>query len=256
MVEIVPPNDSHELVSAIPGELALRDDLPSGGMLSEDIELVRLARDTVIYAALSSGQSQPTIRQDRRGSPGYSPFLGRYLIERGPVFTRIAKREFRDGHWINRARGCQAVGLRNPHPEPFADMTVKSALASATLARKVKSGPAAFHKAVWPEEIGAISLFVYVVEQLVPTKARTAEELLTEGQDVRGWGLIAQGQGFRGVICSDLPAVPDVTTQIAVACRKMQSPSEIRPHGSDEVAFIRMKGRWLWDPARPKSRFF
>lgn len=225
-------------------------------MTPEDIELVRLARDTVIYAALSSGQTRPTIREDRRGSLGYSPFLGRYLTERGPVFTRIAKRELRDGRWVNRMRGCQAVGLLDPRPEAIADMAVKSALASATHARKITTGPAVFHKPIWPEEIGALSLFVYVIEELVPTKARTADELLAEGQDVRTWGLIAQGQGFRGVICSDLSAISDVETQVKVSCRKMQNRLEIRPHSRDEVAFIRMKGKWLWDPARPKSTFF
>lgn len=225
-------------------------------MTPEDIELVRLARDTVIYAVLSSGQSQPTIREDGRGSLGYSPFLGRYLTERCPVFTRIAKRELRHGQWVNRVRGCQAAGLLDPRPEATADMTVKSALASAMHARKTTIGPAVFHKPVWPEEMGALSLFVYVIEELVPTKARTADELLAEGQDVRTWGLIAQGQGFRGVICSDLSAISDVATQVNVACRKMQNRLEIRPHSCDEVAFIRMKGRWLWDPARPKSTFF
>ena len=68
----------------------------------EDIELVRLARDTVVYAALSRGEFHPTIGDDGRGSPGYSPFLGRYMSERGVVFTRISKREFKDGKWFNR----------------------------------------------------------------------------------------------------------------------------------------------------------
>src|SRR5262249_10593714 len=45
----------------------------------EDIELVRLARDTVLYAALSRAEFHPTIGDDGRGSPGYSPFLGRYM---------------------------------------------------------------------------------------------------------------------------------------------------------------------------------
>jgi hypothetical protein len=135
-------------------------------------------------------------------------------------------------------------------------MTVKSALVSATHARKVQSGPALFHKAIWPEEIGAISLFVYVIEQLVPTTARTAGDLEAEGHDVKTWGLIAQAQGFRGVICGDLDTVPDAAAQIAAACRKMQDQSEILPHIPDEVTFIRMRGRWLWDTARPKSEFF
>jgi orotate phosphoribosyltransferase len=229
---------------------------PPAGMSREDVELVRLARDTVVHAALTGGQPRPTLGEDGHGSPGYSPFLGRYLNEPGTVFTRISKREFKDGRWINRMRGCQAVGLLDPEPGSIADMTVKSALVSARNARKVQSGPAVFHKPVWPEEIGAISLFVYVIERLVPTTAQTADELLEEGHDVADWGLIAQGNGFRGVICSDLPAIGDVAAQIAAACRKMQNQSEIRPHDPREVMFIRMKGRWLWDPSRPKSEFF
>jgi orotate phosphoribosyltransferase len=228
----------------------------SAEMTREDVELVRLARDTVVYAALSDGQLHPMIREDRRGSPGYSPFLGHYLSTRGVVFTRISKREFKDGKWFNRLRGCQAVGLLNPKPDAVADMTVKSALVSATCARRVKTGPAVFHKPIWPEEIGAISLFVYLVEQFLPTRAQTAEHLLAEGHDVQNWGLIAQGQGYRGVVCSDLSAVPDVPTQIAVACRKMQNSSGILPQAADKVTFIRMKGRWLWDPARPKAEYF
>jgi orotate phosphoribosyltransferase len=230
--------------------------VPSAEMSREDAELVRLARDTVVHAALTGGQQRPTLGEDGRGSPGYSPFLGRYLDEPGIVFTRISKREFKDGRWINRMRGCQAVGLLDPDPGSIAGMTVKSALASATHARKVRSGPAAFHKPVWPGEIGAISLFVYVIERLVPTTAQTADELLEEGHDVADWGLIAQGNGFRGVVCSDLPAIGDVAAQMTAACRKMQNQSEIRPHDPREVMFIRMKGRWLWDPSRPKSEFF
>jgi hypothetical protein len=135
-------------------------------------------------------------------------------------------------------------------------MTVKSAIVSATQARKVKPGSAVFHKPVWPEEIGDLSVFVYVVERLVPTPARTAAELLSEGHDVRGWGLVAQSQGYRGVVCGDLDEVSDVAQQMAVACRKMQNGAEIRPHNAGQVNFMRMKGRWLWDPVRPKPAFF
>jgi len=222
----------------------------------EDIELVRLARDTVVSAALSRAEVHPTIGDDGRGSPGYSPFLGRYMSERGVVFTRISKREFKDGRWFNRLRGCQAVGLMHPDQGTIAEMTVKSALASATRARKVEPGPAAFHKPVWREEIGALSLFVYVVEQFVPTAARTAQQFLEEGHDVRNWGLIAQCEGFRGVICGDLPNIPDIPAQIAAVCRKMQNSIETFPQDAERVSFIRMKGRWLWDPVRPKPEYF
>lgn len=222
----------------------------------EDIELVRLARDTVVYAALSRGEFHPTIGDDGRGSPGHSPFLGRYTSERGVVFTRISKREFKDGKWSNRLRGCEAVGLMQPDQGTIADMTVKSALASATRARKVKPGPPVFHNPVWREETGALSLFVYVVEQFVPTTARTAEQFLEQGHDVRNWGLIALCEGFRGVICGDLPAIPDIRAQIAAVCRKMQNSLATLPQDPQKVSFIRMKGRWLWDPARPKPEYF
>ena len=228
----------------------------TAGLAHEDIELVRLARDTVVYAALSRGEFHPTIGDDGRGSPGYSPFLGRYLSERGAVFTRISKREFRDGMWFNRLRGCQAIGLMQPDPGTFAEMTVKSALSSATRARKVMPGPPVFHKPVWREETGALSLFVYVVEQLLPTAARTAEELLEEGHDVRNWGLIGQHQRFRGVVCGDLPGIPDIQAQIAAVCRKMQNHIETLPQEAKNISFMRMKGRWLWDPARPKPEYF
>jgi orotate phosphoribosyltransferase len=234
---------------------ATRDD-ESAEMRPEDIELVRLARDAVLFAAISGGKRNPVIGEDMRGSFGYLPFLGRYLKDRGPVFTRISKREFKNGVWFNRMRGCQAVGLFDPHPGTIAEMTVKSAVCSATRARKVKAGAAIFHKPVWPEEIGDLSLFVYVVEQLIPTKARTADELIAEGHDVRGWGLVAKGDGYRGVVCGDLDYITDVARQIAVACGKMQNGEEIRPHAPGDVTFLRMKGRWLWDPARPKSLFF
>jgi orotate phosphoribosyltransferase len=249
-------SQDHELQATAPPRPApARRGTPTE-MSRADIELVRLARDTVIFTALSAGELNPTIEEDGRGSPGYSPFLGRYLEEPGAVFTRISKREYRDGRWINRMRGCQAVGLVDPAPGPVAEMTVRSAIVSATRARKVQAGPAIFHKAIWPAEIGALSLFVYVIEELVPTTARTAADLVAEGHDAGTWGLIAQGEGFRGVVCADLDAVPDVATQVAVACRKMQNRAEIRPHDPDEVIFTRMRGRWLWDPARPKSEFF
>jgi orotate phosphoribosyltransferase len=225
-------------------------------MRPEDVELVRLARDTVVFTALSRGKRRPTLGEDMRGSAGYLPFLGRYLKERGPVFTRISKREFKNGVWFNRMRGCQAVSLIDPDPGTIAEMTVKSAIATATRARKVKTGAATFHKPVWPEEVGDLSLFVYLVEQLVPTKARTVEELIAEGHEVKGWGLIAQSGEYRGVICSDLDEISDVARQVAVACRKMQNSQEIRPQQAGKITFIRMKGRWLWDPARPKHAFF
>jgi orotate phosphoribosyltransferase len=225
-------------------------------MSAEDIELVRLARDTVTFAALSAGKVRPTLEEDLRGSSGYMPFLGRYLRARGPVFTRISKCEFKNGVWFNRIRGCQAVGLLDSNPGTIAEMTIKSAMASATVARKVKAGAAAFHKPVWPAEIGDLSLFVYLVEELVPTKARTAEELIAEGQEVHGWGLIAHCSGYRGVICGDLDEISNVARQIDVACRKMQNSKEIRPQEPGDVAFIRMKGRWIWDPTRPKAEFF
>jgi hypothetical protein len=57
-------------------------------------------------------------------------------------------------------------------------------------------------------------------------------------------------------MCGDLDDVPDVARQVAAACRKMQNGTEIRPHEAGNVTFIRMKGRWLWDPARPKCAFF
>lgn len=249
-------NEDDRLAAGLVCEPASEKNPLPTAMTREDIELVRLARDTVIYAALSGGKLQPTIRAGEPGNPGYSPFLGRYLSESGAVFTRISRREFRDGKWVNRMRGCQAVGLVNPDPEAIADMTVKSALASATRARKVKPGPAVFYEPISPEEVGAVSLFVYIIERLVPSTAQTADALLAEGHDVKTWGLIAQSHGFRGVVCGDLSAIPDVATQIAAACRKMQNRSEIRPHHSDKVAFTRMKGRWLWDPARPKPEFF
>jgi len=225
-------------------------------MTPEDIELVRLARDAVIFAALSKGKRHPTLREDLHGSAGYLPFLGRYLRERGPVFTRISKREFKNGVWFNRLRGCQCVGLFDPKPGIVADMTIKSAIASATRARKVKPGAAAFHKPIWPAEIGDLSLFVYVVEKLVPTKARTARELLSEGHDVNRWGLVAHSNGYRGAVCGGLDAVPDIDHQIATACHKMQNGEEIRPHKLREVSLTRMKGRWLWDPIRSKPDFF
>jgi len=229
---------------------------PVAEMAPEDVELVRLARDTVIFTALSGGKNRPAIGEDKRGSAGYLPFLGRYLRERGPVFTRISKREFKNGVWFNRMRGCQAVGLVNPSPGTIAEMTVKSAIATATKARKVKTGVATFHKPVWHEEVGDLSLFVYLVEQVVPTKARTVDELIAEGHEVQGWGLIAQCGEYRGVICSDLDEISDVERQVAAACRKMQNSQEIRPQQAGKVTFIRMKGRWLWDPARPKHAFF
>jgi len=143
-----------------------------------------------------------------------------------------------------------------PDPGTIADMTIRSALASATRARKVKPGPAVFHKPVWPEETGALSVFVYVVEQLVTTAARTAEQLFDEGHDVRNWGLIGQCEGFRGVVCSDLAAVVDIQAQIAAVCSKMQNGLETFPQDAEKVTFIRIKGRWLWDPVRPKPEYF
>lgn len=225
-------------------------------MSREDVELVRLARDTVALVAASGNQVVPTIGEDGRGSFGYLPFLGRYLTARGPVFTRISKRELKNGVWFNRMRGCQSVGLVDPPWGTFAEMTIKSAVRSATRARKVRPGPALFHKPVWPGELGDLSLFVYVVDELVPSSARTAEELAAEGHDVRHFGLIAEAPGYRGAACGDLDYVQTVEQQVAMVSRKMQSAQEIRPHAPELVRFTRMRGRWLYDPARPIDEYF
>jgi orotate phosphoribosyltransferase len=236
--------------------------LPTGRMLDatemtrEDIELVRLARDTVIFTALSNGKQRPQVAEDERGTAGYTPFLGRYLTERGVVFTRLSKREYRDGRWQNRIRGCQAVGLLCQEPRTYSEMTQLSAAVSATHARKVKTGTATFHKPIWPEEIGAISVFVYVVEELIPTRSNSAKELSAEGHDIRNWGLIGQCEGYRGVICSDLESVANIESQISAVRRKMQNELGIQPQFGEKMSFIRMRGRWLWDPARPKTEFF
>jgi len=253
---VIASDRSTEGIVAASPAFGAKDPSPVVEMSPEDIELVRLARDTVVFAALSAGRLHPTVGEDKRGSAGYLAFLGSYLRERGPVFTRISKREFKDGKWFNRMRGCQAVGLFDPRPGAIAEMTVKSAIVTATRARKVRPGAAAFHKPVWPEEIGDLSLFVYVIEEFVPTKARTIDELVSEGHEVHGWGLVAEGHGYRGVICGGLDEIPDVERQMAAVCRKMQDSREIHPMAASKVRFIRMKGRWLWDPARPKSAFF
>lgn len=229
---------------------------PEAEMSAEDIELVRLARDTVTFAALSAGKVRPALEEHLRESSECMPLLGRYLWARAPVFTRITKREVKNEVWLNRLRGCKAVGLLDSNPGTIAEMTIKSAMASATVARKLKAGAATFHKPVSPNEIGDLSLFVYLVEELVPTKARTAEELIAEGHEVHGWGLIAHCSSYRGVVCGDLDGISDVARQIDAVCRKMQNSVEIRPQEAGDVAFIRMKGRWIWDPTRPKPEFF
>jgi len=250
------PNTSIHVVSRAGASARLPNSASDKEMAPEDIELVRLARDTVAFTALSGAASQPTLLQDGRGSFGYLPFLGRYLRDRGPVFTRISKREFRNGVWFNRLRGCQAVGLFDSSHGTIASMTVRSAMVSCTHARRVPAGPSRFHKPVWAAEMGDLSLFLYVVEGLFPTNARSAEQLISEGHDARHWGLVAVSQGYRGVLCGGLDSITDVAHQVDAVCHKMQNRREILPHRANQVTFFRMKGRWLWDPARPKALYF
>lgn len=229
-----------------------------GSMSPEDVELVRLARDTLIFTATSLPRIAPTLGEDGRGSNGYYPFLGRYLRERGPVFVRISKREFSQGKWTNRLRGCQAVRLMDSHPESYAEMTIASTVASATRARKVIPGGPRFHKPVWPEELGSLSIFLYVVEEMIATSARNAKELAEEGQDTKSFGLVGVSldSRYRGVICGDLAGVKTIKDQIKAVCAKAQNSAEIRPHQESQMRFVRMKGRWLYDPQRPKSTYF
>ncbi|GAA3747194.1 hypothetical protein [Terriglobus aquaticus] len=225
-------------------------------MRREDVELVRLARDTVAFAALSHGAKIPTLREDGRGSSGYLPFLGRYLEERRPVFVRISKREYREGRYWNRNRGCQAAGLFRSEYSTVAEMTMESAAASATRARRIGPGRGPFHKPVWPEELGSLSVFLYVVEAFVPTMAKSAVDLMAEGHDVQRWGLVAEFQGRRGVVCGGLNTVTDIPRQVEVALWKMRAPGEQEPVSVEDVTFTRMRGRWLWDPCRPKDEYF
>src|SRR5262249_2195366 len=155
-----------KLESTVTIELVQSAPVTSREMKREDIELVRLARDAVALCAATDAKLKPTLGEDARGSFGYLPFLGRYLRDKGAVFTRISKRELKDGKWFNRMRGCQCIGLFEPWGN-VADMTVKSALRTATRSRKVQPGPAVFHKPVWPSELGDLSLFLYVVEEVI-----------------------------------------------------------------------------------------
>ena len=227
-------------------------------MSPEDIELVTLVRDTVCITATSQGNVRPEIGQDQRGSSGYLPFLGRYLEEKGPVFVRISKREFKDGRWVNRMRGCQCKGLMGEAPRTFAEMAVASAIITATASRTVQHGPIQMHKPIWTAELGSLSYFVYIVEGLIPTSAQTAAELESEGHNVREFGLIgisADGQ-YRGVMCGDLDNVPTVDRQLSGVCSKAQNAAEVKPHQLSQMRFVRMRGRWIFDPQRPKESYF
>ena len=186
------------------------------------------------------------------------PFLGRYLIEKGPVFVRISKREFQNGKWINRMRGCQCVGLLSNTPKTYAEMAIFSAVATATKARKICVGAAQFHKPIWPSELGSLSYFIYRVDRLIPTMAKSAAELAKEGHNVVDFGLIgiSTDNRYRGVICGDLSDVQTIDDQIRAVCWKAQNDSEMKPHELKEIRFIRMGGRWLYAAERPKVIYF
>jgi len=224
----------------------------------EDAELVRLVRDAVIITTVSHARVRPLLQGDTHGSAGYLPFLGSYLQRSGPAFVRISKREQVEGIWRNRNRGCQCAGLLDPEPGCFAEMAIRSAVASATRARKVRIGPASFHKPVWVSELGSLSFFVYLVEGLIRSAATTAAELQEEGHDVRANGLIGLSRdgSARGVLCGGLPGIKTVDDQVRAVLAKAHDRHSSRPLDPSKVGFIRIKGRWIWDPNRPMEKYF
>lgn len=222
---------------------------------NEDVELVRLARDTVTFAALSRGSMRPTLGEDGRGSLGYDRFLGRYAQTPGVVFTRISKRERRDGQWQNRNRGCECVGLFDPNNRSFAERTIESALVSATRARRVHGSGARMHKPIWPAEIGSLSLFVFVVERMIDTRSTTAAALINEGHDVRNDGIMVFGTTRRATLTASLPSITTVEQQLSTAIDKMHGFTAGGPR-ERVMRIVRMRGRWLWEPSRPLEEFF
>jgi hypothetical protein len=227
-------------------------------MLPEDIELVKLVRDTVCVTVASNGALLPTIGRDAAGSVGYFPFLGRYLQERGPIFVRICRREWQNGKWVNRMRGCQCKGLMAQKPSTYARMAMLSARATATKSRKVRPGPAVWHKPISISELGTLSYFVYIIEGLIATVAKSATELDEEGHNVADFGLVGISScgTYRGVICGELDNIKSTQDQVRAVCLKAQNADEIQPQDPKNVRFIRMRGRWLYDPERPKSKYF
>ena len=140
----------------------------------------------------------------------------------------------------------------------IAEMAVASAIVSATRARKVVEGAARFHKPVWSDEIGSLSIFLYVISEMIPTNATTEAELQAEGHNVIDYGLIgiSHDRRYRGAICGNLNAICTIDDQIRAVCRKAQNVSEIRTHDRLQMRFVRMHGRWLWDPQRPMATYF
>jgi orotate phosphoribosyltransferase len=240
------------------GGIKIEEERPFNSTSTEDAALVALVRDTVCITVASQGRVEPTVGPDTKGSAGYTPFLGRYLVEKGAVFVRISKREFNNGNWINRMRGCQCVGLLGNAPKTYAEMAVSSAIATATRARKVCLGPSQFHRPIWSSELGSLSYFIYKINRLIPTMAKSSAELAEEGHNVVDFGLIgiSLDDHYRGVICGDLNIVQTIEEQIRAVCWKAQNGYEIRPHRLEDMRFIRMDGRWLYEAARPKSIYF
>jgi len=226
-------------------------------MTPEDVELVKLARDTVVMVAASTGRIVPTLDASPSSCQGYAHRLGKYMESAGPVFTRISKRELIDGEPHNRNRGCECVGLLKATRLSYAESTIQSAAHSALQARRVGPGPKRNHKPIWPGEVGSLSLFLFIVEGFLRTKSLTAQALIDEGHDPIRYGLMAIGPRGNAVLTADLEGIDTVEKQLKAVTQKMQM---LRDHGfpypSQVDHFLRMKGRWIWDPSRPRHTHF
>lgn len=234
--------------------LALED---NKALTREDIELVKLARDTVIMSVLSGQKKIPTMNIDGKGSFGYTPFLGKYNEKPGTVFVRINKREYYGGKWINRMRGCMSNAVMKSN-RTYAENTISSALLTSTKSMKVNAdGPCSiFHKPIWEEELGSLSFFVYVIDKIEKTDAKSIEELEKEGHDVTKHGLIAECKDFRGTLLGGLSYYPTLEQQMEGVLGKMSNGPRFKTHKISDVQLYRIYGKWLWLPERPMKYYF
>lgn len=245
-------NETKEIPNDSLSEIDMLGVEENKSLSKEDIELVKLARDTVSMFVFSDYKKTPILKADEKGSFGYIPFLGKYLKEKGPVFVKINKREFKNGKWMNRLRGCMSSNVMDKDGT-FAENVINSS--KLTCAKASKDNMGSLHKPIWAEELGSLSFFVYIVEKIEKTDAKTPEELERSGHNVKKHGLLAVKENHSWTILEGMSRV-STEEQLRVVLKNVDKGVDLKNYSNSQIELYRIFGRWLWLPERSMKYYF
>jgi len=221
----------------------------------EDIELVKLAKDSAAISVASEYKNSPYLKYDGRGSFGYLPFMGKYLQQKGSALVKISKREFKNGCWINRARGAAFSGFNNDViAQNVVKATVDACKKSPRLMIPHQRGP--FHKAIWSGELGSLSFFIFIVEEAKLVDSTELSTALKNGIKDDAV-LLVKKDGYHRIFLGNMKKTFESAKVSDFLLSNLFNGEELKNFKwQDDPEIYNLKGKWLWLPERPKKYFF